>query len=177
MTLSIIDWQILETPFGPISLAWQAAGLVALNFGDDPSYMRAHVERHKLGTLAKEPCATGPYEEPFQQYFSGALNALDQVKVAPIGTEFNMSVWKALQAIPAGQTRTYGALAKDLGRPGAARAVGLACNRNPIAIAIPCHRVVGSTGKLTGFAGGLDVKAWLLDHEGVATQDAQYRLI
>ena len=82
-----------------------------------------------------------------------------------MGTDFQIDVWNALDAIPFGETQSYGELADTLGKPGAARAVGAATGRNPVSIIIPCHRLVGSSGKLTGFAGGIDAKRWLLEHE------------
>jgi methylated-DNA-[protein]-cysteine S-methyltransferase len=99
-----------------------------------------------------------------EAYFSGKLESFD-LKLAPEGTEFQKSVWKALCKIPYGETRTYKDIAASVGKPKAYRAVGLANNRNPIAIIVPCHRVIGSNGKLTGYASGLDVKAFLLKLE------------
>jgi methylated-DNA-[protein]-cysteine S-methyltransferase len=93
------------------------------------------------------------------------------VPVATVGTEFQLKVWDALQRIPAGQTRSYGQLAAEIGEPDAARAVGLANGANPIAIVIPCHRVIGADGSLTGFGGGLPRKRWLLTHEGAAHKE------
>ncbi|MHB8102407.1 MAG: methylated-DNA--[protein]-cysteine S-methyltransferase [Methanosarcina sp.] len=99
-----------------------------------------------------------------EAYFSGKLESFD-LKLAPEGTEFQKSVWKTLCKIPYGETRTYKDIAASVGKPKAYRAVGLANNRNPIAIIVPCHRVIGSNGKLTGYASGLDVKAFLLKLE------------
>jgi O-6-methylguanine DNA methyltransferase len=99
-------------------------------------------------------------------YFAGDLTAVDAVPVATGGTEFQKSVWAALRSIPAGETRGYGALAAAIGKPGAARAVGLANGMNPIGIVVPCHRVIGASGALTGYAGGVERKRWLLAHEG-----------
>ncbi len=98
-------------------------------------------------------------------YFKGDLTAIDGLKVANGGTDFQRAVWKALRAVPAGGTITYGALAARLGMPKAARAVGLANGANPIAIVVPCHRVVGADGTLTGYGGGMARKQWLLAHE------------
>lgn len=98
------------------------------------------------------------------EYITGDRTEFD-LPLDPVGTEFQQHVWDALAAIPFGETLSYGELADQLDRPGAARAVGAATGRNPISIVIPCHRLVGSTGKLTGFAGGVDTKRWLLDHE------------
>jgi methylated-DNA-[protein]-cysteine S-methyltransferase len=97
-------------------------------------------------------------------YFAGELTEFD-LRLAPSGTEFQRRVWAGLQTIPYGETTSYGELAAQLGNAGASRAVGLANGRNPIGIVIPCHRVIGSDGRLTGYGGGLDRKRWLLDHE------------
>jgi len=99
-----------------------------------------------------------------EAYFSGKLKSFD-LRLAPEGTEFQKSVWRALCKIPYGETRTYKDIAESIGNPKAYRAVGLANNRNPISIIIPCHRVIGSNGKLTGYACGLDIKAFLLNLE------------
>ncbi|MCB0412442.1 MAG: methylated-DNA--[protein]-cysteine S-methyltransferase [Bdellovibrionales bacterium] len=107
-------------------------------------------------------------ERQLIEYFKGERKIFT-IELDPIGTEFQQKVWKALQTIPFGETRSYGDLAKQIGKPSASRAVGAANGKNPIAIIIPCHRVIGSSGKLTGFAGGLNVKARLLNFENVAT--------
>ncbi|VFR68425.1 Methylated-DNA--protein-cysteine methyltransferase [plant metagenome] len=105
-----------------------------------------------------------------QAYFDGDLQALDSVPLALGGTEFQRQVWAALRAIAPGATRSYGELAALLGRPGASRAVGLANGANPIAIIIPCHRVIGADGSMTGFGGGIPRKRWLLGHEARASR-------
>ena len=97
-------------------------------------------------------------------YFAGQLQEFD-LPLAPAGTEFQLSVWTRLRAIPFGQTTTYGAIAHAIGRPDAVRAVGAANGANPLPVVVPCHRVIGKSGSLTGFGGGLPVKRWLLDHE------------
>jgi methylated-DNA-[protein]-cysteine S-methyltransferase len=102
----------------------------------------------------------------FEHYFAGRCASLDQLELDPEGTAFQRAVWHALREIPAGSTACYGEIARRVGRPGAARAVGAANHHNPIAIAIPCHRVIGRDGTLTGYAGGLHRKRWLLGHEG-----------
>jgi methylated-DNA-[protein]-cysteine S-methyltransferase len=101
------------------------------------------------------------------EYFVGKREKFD-LPLALSGTEFQLRVWKALEKIPYGQTRTYGQIAHAVKSPAASRAVGAACGKNPLAIFIPCHRVVGSSGSLTGFGGGLAMKEWLLRHEGAA---------
>ena len=104
--------------------------------------------------------------EPIEAYFAGELGALDKIPVLARGTAFQQEVWTALRAIPAGTTLSYGALAKQIGRPAAVRAVGLANGSNPIGVVVPCHRVIGANGTLTGYGGGLNRKSWLLNHEG-----------
>ncbi len=104
-----------------------------------------------------------------EAYFAGELTAFD-LPLAPEGSQFQQRVWSALRDIPYGQTESYGTIAERIGRPGAARAVGRANSQNPIAIVVPCHRVIGATGQLTGYAGGMERKRALLDHERGAVQ-------
>jgi methylated-DNA-[protein]-cysteine S-methyltransferase len=101
-----------------------------------------------------------------ESYFAGELRAIDGIEVNPGGTEFQRQVWRALRRIPPGRTRSYAELAARLGRPRAWRAVGHANSLNPVAIIVPCHRLVGSDAALTGYAGGVERKRWLLRHEG-----------
>ncbi|HUJ57171.1 MAG TPA: methylated-DNA--[protein]-cysteine S-methyltransferase [Kofleriaceae bacterium] len=102
--------------------------------------------------------------EQLAEYFAGARTTFE-LPLGAEGTGFQRMVWRALEAIPYGETRSYGAIARAIGRPAASRAVGAANGRNPIAIIVPCHRVIGASGELTGFGGGLPAKRWLLDHE------------
>ena len=106
-------------------------------------------------------------------YFGGDLSALDLLPVQTNGTAFQREVWSALRRIPAGRTLSYGELAAQIGRPKAVRAVGLANGANPIGIVVPCHRVIGANASLTGYAGGIERKRWLLRHEGVALGGSQ----
>jgi methylated-DNA-[protein]-cysteine S-methyltransferase len=99
-------------------------------------------------------------------YFAGALKAIDSIAVATGGTDFQSKVWRALRKVPAGSTMSYGALAARIGHPAAIRATGAANGANPISIVVPCHRLVGSDGKLVKYGGGLMRKEWLLRHEG-----------
>jgi methylated-DNA-[protein]-cysteine S-methyltransferase len=114
---------------------------------------------------ARAPAGAGPVAARVRAYFDGDPAALDGVPLDVAGTPFQRAVWAALRAIPPRRVACYGELARALGRPGAARAVGLACARNRLALFIPCHRAVGSDGTLTGYAFGLERKAWLLAHE------------
>ena len=102
---------------------------------------------------------------PIEAYFAGHLESLNDVPVELTGTRFQQLVWSALRAIPAGATTTYGELAARIGRPGSSRAVGMANGSNPVPIVVPCHRVIGANGALTGYGGGLERKRWLLAHE------------
>lgn len=111
-----------------------------------------------------DPEATVFVDRQITEYFAGDRRAFD-LKLAPKGTEFQHQVWALLRAIPYGETRSYGDLAKALGNPGASRAVGRANATNPISIIVPCHRVIGQNGTLTGYAGGLTMKEALLEHE------------
>jgi methylated-DNA-[protein]-cysteine S-methyltransferase len=111
---------------------------------------------------AKDP---GGLVRALEAYFDGELSALDGLPVVMQGTEFQRAVWRTLRTIPCGRTMSYGELARRIGRPRAVRAVGLANGANPIGIVVPCHRVIGADGTLTGYGGGVDRKRWLLDHE------------
>lgn len=103
--------------------------------------------------------------EQLEAYFAGELRIFD-LPLAPAGTAFQQKVWRALRDIPFGQTESYGALAKRIDAPKASRAVGMANGHNPISIIVPCHRVIGANGNLTGYGGGIERKRWLLEHEG-----------
>jgi methylated-DNA-[protein]-cysteine S-methyltransferase len=111
--------------------------------------------------------APASVRKAIDDYFAGDLLAIDGIECATHGTQFQQDVWNALRTIPLGATLSYGALAARIGKPAAVRAVGLANGSNPIAVVVPCHRVIGTDGSLTGYGGGLDRKRWLLAHEGV----------
>lgn len=119
------------------------------------------------GFTLREGEAPPAVRAAFDAYFAGDLGALDALVVETGGTEFQRAVWAALRAIPVGQTLSYGALAAKIARPSAVRAVGSANGANPVGVVVPCHRVVGANAALTGYAGGIERKRWLLAHEGV----------
>ncbi len=155
----------LETPIGDLRLAASEDGLVAVVFPNEkkkrafaetrgPGAARAHLDR--AATALKE-------------YFAGKRSDFSDIDLAPRGTEFQLRVWRALQKIPFGATKSYAEIARAIGNPNAMRAVGLANGKNPLPIVVPCHRVIGADGSLTGFGGGLPTKKWLLAHEGVTT--------
>ena len=118
--------------------------------------------RYKL-TPARDP---GGLSSAMRRYFKGDLAVIDKLPVRTEGTAFQKSVWKALRSIKCGTTISYAELARRIGRPKAVRAVGLANGQNPVGVVVPCHRVIGSNGSLTGYGGGLSRKQWLLEHEG-----------
>jgi methylated-DNA-[protein]-cysteine S-methyltransferase len=161
---------VVDSPLGPVSLASDGTALVALEFCS-PERLEARLRR-RFGEDARALPRADPLglSARARAYFAGDLDALARVPVDGGGTPFQRRVWAALREIPAGATLGYAALAARLGAPRAARAVGLANGRNPIAVAVPCHRVVGADGSLTGYAGGLERKRWLLGHEGAAAR-------
>jgi len=144
-----------ETDIGRIGIVENGTAITNLYFKDEVAPQDAEL---KETDLLKQAGAQ------LQDYFAGKCKSFD-LPLSPKGTEFQQKVWKALQEIPYGETRSYGEIARVIGQEKAYRAVGMANNRNPIALFIPCHRVVGSNGKLVGYAGGLDVKKQLLDLE------------
>lgn len=151
------------SPVGELTLVADGSGLAAILWENDKP------DRVRLGALIENPDHPVLVETERQlgEYFAGTRRSFD-VPLSFAGTDFQKRVWAALLAIPFGETRSYGEIADQLGAPGASRAVGAANGRNPISIIAPCHRVVGSNGKLTGFAGGLEAKAFLLDLERAA---------
>jgi len=157
----------IDSEIGPIVIVTDARALCALDFGDCEERMKELLTRRFEEIVLRHEANPLGVSEKVQAYLAGDLHALDGVAVDPGGTEFQQTVWSALRKIPVGTTRTYGQLAASIGRPSASRAVGLANSLNPVAIVIPCHRLIGSNASLTGYAGGLPRKRWLLRHEGV----------
>lgn len=149
-------YDLIESPIGTVAIVCGRDAMHSLYFLD-----------RKPDAANGAPRVNDPrgYSSRIRRYFDGDLIALDGIAVDPAGTPFQQTVWKALRTIPAGQTKSYGSIAGQIGKPSASRAVGLANGRNPISLVIPCHRVIGTNGKLTGYGGGLDRKKWLLDHE------------
>jgi methylated-DNA-[protein]-cysteine S-methyltransferase len=159
-----------DSPIGCSILVTDSEGrLCALDWHDHEDRMR-RLLRHHYGPLATLEPGRAPDEirQALDAYFAGDLTQLERVPCRTGGTAFQRSVWAALRKIPAGATLSYGALAAQLGRPRAVRAVGLANGANPVGLVVPCHRVIGSNGSLTGYGGGLERKRWLLTHERAA---------
>lgn len=146
----------IHSPIGPLRLKGAANSLVAIYFGDASPNAKE---------ISKKPPLLQEVQVQLKQYFSGERKTFD-LPLAPAGTAFEKEVWQALRDIPFGQTITYLELAKKLGDPNKVRAVGRANGQNPLPVIIPCHRVIGSNNKLTGYSGGIERKRWLLQHEG-----------
>lgn len=153
---------MMESPVGPLRLVAGDRGLRAILWGAEDVERIASVDESELvdGSTPVLDEAVRQLEE----YFAGTRRDFD-LPLDPAGTPFQQSAWMVLRTIPYGQTISYGQQASRLGDPNKARAVGAANGKNPLSIVVPCHRVIGSGGQLTGFAAGLDVKSWLLDHE------------
>jgi methylated-DNA-[protein]-cysteine S-methyltransferase len=159
-----------ETPIGKLALLADEAGrLHAVGFFEGHARMESALSSGDP-TRAKDP---GGLTSALRAYFDGELAAIEGLPVVMGGTEFQRSVWRGLLKIPCGQTRSYGDLARQIERPKAVRAVGLANGSNPLGIVVPCHRVIGANGTLTGYGGGIERKRWLLTHEGVALAEAR----
>jgi methylated-DNA-[protein]-cysteine S-methyltransferase len=164
----MLSYKEMESPVGKLKLVANANALVAI------LWERERPNRIKLAMLQSDP--QQPIlleaERQLEEYFAGTRNEFN-LPLEPAGTEFQKKVWRALREIPFGQTRSYLDLAKSIGSGKAVRSIGAANGKNPLSIVVPCHRVVGADGALTGFAGGLEVKAKLLAHEGCGSFSAR----
>lgn len=153
---------MMESPVGPLRLIAGERGLRAILWGADDVVRVASVDESEL-VEGSTPLLDEAVRQ-LDEYFAGTRRDFD-LPLDPAGTPFQQSAWMVLRTIPYGQTISYGQQASRLGDPNKARAVGAANGKNPLSIVVPCHRVIGSGGQLTGFAAGLDIKSWLLDHE------------
>ncbi|HWE50226.1 MAG TPA: methylated-DNA--[protein]-cysteine S-methyltransferase [Bryobacteraceae bacterium] len=158
-----LQTQVIRSPIGDILLAFDAEVLRALDFLDHEDRMH-HFLRLHYGKVTLSPGETSLSKE-IEVYFEGDLVALSRVPVQTGGTDFQRKVWDALTKIQPGATKTYSEIAREIGHPTAIRAVGAANGANPISLVIPCHRVIGADGSLTGYGGGIHRKKWLLHHE------------
>jgi methylated-DNA-[protein]-cysteine S-methyltransferase len=169
--MTIFETADVVSPIGTIRIAVRDRRLCALGFDDHWVSEVRWLER-RFGSVdfvrTTDPAGV---VHALREYFDGKLTAVDRIDVDAGGTSFQASVWYALRRVPAGQTTSYGALARAIGSPHAARAVGAANGQNPISLVVPCHRAIGSDGRLVGYGGGLDRKVWLLQHEGVLGTD------
>ena len=158
-----------ETPIGELMIVADGAGVLrGIDWSDHEARLRQLLRRHYGAAADRLAPARDPggLTRTLDAYFAGGLRVIDELPVATGGTQFQRAVWQALRRIPCGTTLSYAALARAIGKPAAVRAVGLANGSNPISIVVPCHRVIGADGSLTGYGGGLHRKRWLLAHEG-----------
>jgi methylated-DNA-[protein]-cysteine S-methyltransferase len=163
-----VAMETIESPLGSIILADDGARVYMLDFYDDAAARDRRLTRRFGDSWPAPRSAPGPFAAALEAYFEGAIDALETIPVETGGTPFQRTVWAALRTIPPGHTSSYGALARRVGNPKGSRAVGLANGRNPVALIVPCHRVIGADGSLTGYAGGTWRKEWLLRHEGAS---------
>lgn len=158
-----------ETPIGTALLVTDDDGFLrALDWSDYEARMDRLLRRHYGEFVLKNAPAPKDITRALEGYFKGDLTQLTTIKWRTNGTAFQRKVWTTLQTIPAGKTSSYGIMATRLKIPNAARAVGLANGANPVSVVVPCHRLIGADGSLTGYGGGLARKQWLLAHEGAA---------
>lgn len=173
---TIILTDHVETPIGPMLLMVEDDVMIGLEFDDQPErFMKDLRHRFSDFCLRESPNPCG-FSDQVRAYYAGDLSALDDLPVKGGGTPFQERVWAELRRIRVGTTVSYSELAARLGDTKAVRAVGLANGRNPISVVVPCHRVIGSDGTLTGYGGGLPRKAWLLNHEGVPVRNERVAL-
>ncbi len=168
-TTSTTFFTTVPSPVGRLTLLGEGEDLVGLYFDHDPEAARA-----RAGAVRDDRRLQRAVAE-LEEYFAGARTRFN-LPLAPRGTEFQKAVWRALVRIPFGETATYGEIARSIGQPAASRAIGGANHRNPIAIVIPCHRVIGADGSMTGYGGGLDRKRLLLDLEARVASSGQLGL-
>ena len=162
-----LTYHVMSSPLGLLFLARTERGLRYLEFMDRKSLKRmigAHEAEHPDAKWEPSLLELKKYVDQLDEYFSGNRTEFT-APLDPIGSAFQIQVWNVLRHIPFGETVSYAEVARQIGQPQAARAVGLANNQNPIAIVVPCHRVIGADGSMTGYGGGLPRKRWLLDHE------------
>jgi methylated-DNA-[protein]-cysteine S-methyltransferase len=159
----------VESPCGPLlCLVGENGAVIRIEFENGREKQRLAREMESRGIrLVEDAERTAEVRRQLEEYFAGRRQTFD-LPLAPEGTPFEKTVWEELRRIPFGETRSYAEVARAIGRPGAARAVGRANGANPIPVVVPCHRVIGADGSLTGFGGGLDAKARLLELEGLA---------
>lgn len=161
--------EAIETPIGEFIFASDAEGrLHGAGWTSKDIRMDRQLRGYRTDGALLDHATAAQREtaDRIRAYFAGDITAIDAIDAVPAGTPFQLSVWRALRDIPCGKATTYGALALSLGNPAAVRAVGRANGANPIGVVVPCHRVIGADGSLTGFGGGIERKRWLLAHEG-----------
>jgi len=168
VVLDLVDvgFYVIDSPIGPLFVAASTRGLAAISFESDPDDQLERLTKIAGPCVLRSPKTVDPARRELDEYFAGRRRVFDLALDLRALPPFTVSVLHELARVPYGETTTYGALAAAVGRPRAARAVGTVMNRNRIPIVLPCHRVVGSSGDLVGYAGGLDLKITLLELEG-----------
>ena len=161
----------ISSPIGTVEMVIAGDALEILDFCDANGRLEALIARRYPEGLRRVDSDPSGIAGKISAYFEGELDAIDRVSARPRGTPFQQTVWKALRTIPCGSTIAYSELAERVGNPQARQAVGQANGRNPVSIVVPCHRVIGADGSLTGYGGGLDRKEWLLRHEGAIVRN------
>jgi methylated-DNA-[protein]-cysteine S-methyltransferase len=157
----------IDSPIGKLTAAAHGDRVCVVHFGPQTPALRSSLKGWYPDASIEEAEDPGGAVGVLRRYFDGDLASLDEIEVEVNGTTFQKNVWLALRTVKAGTTMSYAQLAKRVGSPAAIRAVGAANGANPVAVVLPCHRIIGSNGSLTGYGGGLHRKRWLLDHEGV----------
>lgn len=174
--MGTVEYTVVGSPLGPLTVFAGSGRLMGVEFGDNRDDFERGGGSELEKELARRLAVSGlvrAHPDPagavtaLRAYFAGDLHALDRLPIDPIGTPFQQRVWTALRTVKAGRTASYAEIANAIGAPKSTRAVGAANGANPIAIVVPCHRIIGSAGSLVGYGGGLDRKRWLLEHEGV----------
>jgi methylated-DNA-[protein]-cysteine S-methyltransferase len=160
----------IDTPIGQMLIVADAKEICAVDWADHETRMSRFLRLHYGENGFKLEAARNPNSltHAISSYFKGDLTAIDILPVQTAGTPFQREVWRTLRNIPCGTTVSYAKLAEQIGRPSTVRAVGLANGSNPVGVVVPCHRVIGVNGSLTGYGGGIGCKSWLLEHEGSA---------
>lgn len=176
MTQAQLTLDRMPTPLGEMRLVTDQSGaLRGLDWTDRAERMDRLLGRYQKNAAITDGRVPAKVRQALEAYFAGELSAIDHLPVESGGSAFQRAAWKALRQIPAGETRSYGAQAKAVGKPAAVRAIGLANGANPVGIVVPCHRVIGANATLTGYGGGIERKRWLLEHEGVELAPAALR--
>ena len=165
--MDTISLATVDSPIAKLTVAARGSKVCLVHFGPVNKYVRSALAAWYPGASVEPGDDPGGVVSVLSRYFAGDLTSLDEVEVELHGTPFQERVWKALRTVTAGTTSSYAQLAGRVGAPTAVRAVGAANGANPVAVVLPCHRIIGSNGSLTGYGGGLDRKRWLLSHEGV----------
>lgn len=161
-----VQLESVASPIGDLLVAAIGDAVCAIAFEGGEAETERYLARQHRGCAKAHGRVSASVRNALKNYFDGDMAAFEGIAVVAKGTAFQERVWAALQKIPAGRTASYADIAQRIGQPSATRAVGLANGQNPVPIVIPCHRVIGRDGSLTGFGGGLERKAWLLRHEG-----------